>query len=97
MPRCRAARGRGAAEAAVSQAEARLAQAQAAVAVLELQLARLANRGLWMARCSLLDRSREFAAAGSIAMTIANLEQVRLTVYAPEDEYGLIALGRVVR
>lgn len=86
------------AETAVSQAEAGLAQAQAAVAVLELQLARLAVEAPLDG--TVLSRSieaGEFAAAGSIAMTIANLEQVRLTVYAPEDEYGLIALGQVVK
>lgn len=85
------------AETAVSQAQAGLAQAQAAVAVVELQLGRLMVEapldGTVLSRAV---EAGEFAAAGSIAMTIADLEQVRLTVYVPEDEYGLIALGQAV-
>ena len=38
----------------------------------------------------------EIAAAGSPLVTLANLDDLTLTVYVPEDRYGQVALGQVI-
>jgi HlyD family secretion protein len=85
------------AETAVTQAQAMLAQAQAAVDVVTLQLGRAAvaapTDGTVLSRAI---EPGEFVAAGSIAMTIADLREVRLVVYVPENEYGRIKLEQPV-
>ena len=85
------------AETAVTQAQANLAQAQAAVDVVALQLGRAAvaapSDGTVLSRAI---EPGEFVAAGSIAMTVADLREVRLVVYVPENEYGRIKLEQAV-
>lgn len=86
------------AETAVTQAQANLTQAQAAVKLLELTL----NKATVKAPTGGTVLSRnieagEFAAAGSIALTIGRLETVRVVVYVPEADYGRIKLEQAVR
>jgi len=85
------------AETAIRQAEANLAQARAAERVVALQLERATVAaplsGTVLARNLEVG---EFAAAGSIAMTLARLDEVRLIVYVPEDRYGVIRLEQPV-
>jgi HlyD family secretion protein len=38
----------------------------------------------------------ETASAGATLMTVANLDEVKLTVYIPENRYGRIRLGQEV-
>ena len=86
------------AETAVTQAQANQAQAQAALKLIELQLGRAAVEspvaGTVLARNI---EAGEFAAAGSVALTIGKLEQVRLVVYVAEDVYGTIRLEQTVQ
>lgn len=86
------------AETAVSQAEANLTQAQAAVRLLELTLSKATVKA--PVSGTVLSRNieaGEFAAAGSIALTIGRLETVRVVVYVPEADYGRIRLEQAVR
>jgi HlyD family secretion protein len=36
----------------------------------------------------------EFVQPGAVAMTMANLNELTITVYVPEDQYGKISLGQ---
>lgn len=86
------------AETAVTQAEANLAQAQAAIKLIELNLDKAKVKA--PVDGTVLSRNLEageFAAAGSIALTIGRLETVRVVVYVPEAEYGRIKLEQAVR
>jgi multidrug resistance efflux pump len=82
------------AETALTQAEANLLQAQAALRLVELQIEKTSViaplSGVVLALN--LDAG-ELVGAGVITMTIAQLDQVTLTVYIPEDVYGQISLG----
>ena len=83
------------AETGVSQAEAGLEQARAALQVLEVQLAK--TEVLAPASGVVLARNLEVgevAGAGSAGLVIADLDQVELTVYIPEDRYGQVQLGQ---
>jgi len=81
----------------VSVAQAQLSQAQAALGILQVQLDKMSllsplsglvsNRSIHVG---------ETASAGATLMTIANLEEVKLTVYIPENRYGRIQLGQQV-
>jgi multidrug resistance efflux pump len=85
------------AEKAVSQAEASLAQAQAALRLLELQLEKTQVKAPTTGTVLSLDLEEgEVVGAGSIVMTLAQLDEVTLTVYIPEDQYGRIQLGQTV-
>jgi HlyD family secretion protein len=96
------------AEAAVAQAEAQLAQAQANlqqaekaivqaeadIELLDIQIGKL----VVYAPASGLVQTRnvepgEVLQAGSVAMTIDQLDTLTITVYIPEDRYGQIHLG----
>ena len=83
-----------AAEAGVQQAEAALAQAQAALALIDIQLEKTIIKsptdGIVLTRN--LDEG-EMLAPGSVAVIIGQLQDVSLTVYIPETEYGKIKLG----
>ncbi len=85
------------AETAVAQANANQVQAQAALNLINLTLQRSTVTapadGIVL---SLNIEVGELLAAGSIALTIGQLEQVNLTVYIPEDQYGKIDIGQQV-
>jgi len=85
------------AETAVAQANANLVQAQAALNLVNLTLQRStvtapANGTV----LSLNIEVGELLSAGSVALTIGQLDQVNLTVYVPEDQYGKINIGQQV-
>jgi HlyD family secretion protein len=78
-------------------AQAQVSQAEAALGTLEVQLMKMtlhsplsglvSNRSIY---------AGETASAGATLMTIANLDEVKLTVYIPENRYGRIRLGQEV-
>jgi HlyD family secretion protein len=84
-------------EANVVQAEALLSNAQAALQVLDVQLARLELAapvgGIVLERTV---HAGELAAPGAPLLTIANLDEVTLTVYVPEADLGQVSLGQRV-
>jgi len=81
----------------VAVAQAQVSQAEAALGILEVQLEKMtlysplsglvSNRSIY---------AGETASPGATLMTIANLDEVRLTVYIPENRYGRIQLGQEV-
>lgn len=82
----------------VEQAEAGLAQAQAVVKSVEIQL----EKAVVIAQISgdVLAQNvevGELIGAGGVVMTIGNIDEVNLTVYIPEDEYGRVSLGQDVK
>jgi HlyD family secretion protein len=81
----------------VSVAQAQVSQAEAALGMLQVQLDKMSLSsplsGLVSSRSIHVG---ETASAGATLMTIANLEEVKLTVYIPEDRYGRIQLGQQV-
>ena len=86
-----------AADSGVQQAEAVLAQAQAALALIEIQLEKATIKsptdGVVLTRNL---EEGEMLVPGSVALTIGQLDEVSLTVYIPETEYGKIKLGDTV-
>jgi len=86
------------ATAAVAQAEAGVAQAAAALHVVETQMAKIEVRapaaGVVLARNL---EAGEVVAPGSTVIVLGQLQEVNLTVYIPEDQYGRINLGDEVR
>jgi len=82
-------------EVAVAQAE--VARTEAALRVLEVQLDKLTLRsptgGLVTGRTVQVG---EMAVPGASLMTVADLEEVTLTVYIPEDEIGRVKVGQAV-
>lgn len=86
---------------AVDQSKAGLAQANAAVDQAQAQLDLIDTRIQKLAVYAPLDgvvltlnlRPGEVAQAGMTAMTIANLDELTITVYLPENRYGEVALG----
>jgi len=92
-----AAKGLEMAEAAVAQAEAGLGQAEAALAAIETSLEKV--EVLAPSPGTVLVRNLEFGetiAPGAVVITIADLDEVSLTVCVPEDRYGEIRLGQEV-
>ena len=85
------------AETGVAQAEANLLQAQTALEVFEIQLDKFVVRapvdGIVLSRNLEVG---EMIVPGSVTIVIGQLEEVRLTVYIPEDKYGQIQLGQSV-
>jgi HlyD family secretion protein len=92
------------AEASVAQAEASLIQAEAVVAQVQAELDLL---GLQLERYTVyapvsgvvLVRSLEpgeLVQAGASALTLGQLDNLRITVYLPEDRYGEVSLSDVV-
>ena len=79
----------------VRLAEAQVAKAEAVVSSLRVQLGKRSLRspidGIVTSQPA---RAGEAAIAGATLLTVANLDQVRLTVYIPEDELGRIYLGQ---
>jgi HlyD family secretion protein len=81
----------------VSVAQAQLSQAEAALGILQVQLDKMSLHSPLSGLVS--NRSihvGETASAGATLMTIANLDEVKLTVYIPENRYGRIQLGQEV-
>lgn len=82
---------------AVAQAEAGLGQAEAALNVLEVQLGMAEIDtpvdGIILARS--LEKG-EIVAPGSTVFVVGLLDEVTLTVYIPEDQYGRIRIGQEV-
>ena len=85
------------AETGVAQAEANLLQAQATLDVLEIQLDKFVVKapvdGIVLSRNLEVG---EMIIPGGVTIVIGQLEEVRLTVYIPEDKYGQIQLGQSV-
>jgi multidrug resistance efflux pump len=81
----------------VSQAEAAKATAEAALKAQDLELERTAliapTDGVILER---LVHEGELAVPGAVLFTLADLEQVTLTVYVPEAELGKVSLGQEV-
>ncbi|MBN1267147.1 MAG: efflux RND transporter periplasmic adaptor subunit [Anaerolineales bacterium] len=85
------------AETAITQAEANLEQAQAALQLLQVQQAKLEVSapvdGIVTARNIEVG---EIAPAGTTVYVIGQLDEVTLTVYIPEDQYGQVCVGQEV-
>lgn len=82
------------AEAKLEQARASVAQAQAEVELLETQIAKLTVyaplNGVILSRAIEVG---EVIQAGATAIVLGNLDELTVTVYIPEDQYGRIRLG----
>jgi HlyD family secretion protein len=80
---------------ALDQAKSALAQAQANLALIETQLAKLTVAspidGVILTRNV---EPGEFVQPGAVALTMADLSEITITVYVPEDRYGQISLGQ---
>lgn len=80
---------------ALDQAKGALLQAQANLALIETQLAKLTIAspmdGVILTRNV---EPGEFVQPGAVALTMADLSQITITVYVPEDRYGQISLGQ---
>jgi HlyD family secretion protein len=87
----------GATQEQIAVAEAQVEQTQAAADLLKVQLDKMtltaSTSGLVMEKTV---HRGEMAAAGATLMTIANLDEVTLTIYIPEDEIGKVKVGQVV-
>jgi HlyD family secretion protein len=87
-----------AAQAQVAATQGQIDTARAAVGVLEAQLAKLTlsapAEGVILSRAI---EPGEVALPGSALLTIANLADLTITVYAPENLYGNITLGQTAR
>ena len=85
------------AEAGVAQAEAGLAQAQAALDLVEIQLEKAVvtapAAGVVLARNV---APGETIGPGVTVLVIGQLDEVELTVYVPENQYGRVKLGQRV-
>lgn len=84
-------------EAQVAQAEAALAATEAALQALDIQIAQMTLTapvgGVVVERALQVG---ELAAPGTPLFTLANLDEVTLTVYVPEAELGKVFLGQAV-
>jgi HlyD family secretion protein len=83
------------AKAALLQAQAGVRQAQANLALLETQMQKLTiyapRDGVILSRAV---EPGEFLQPGATALTLADLSQLTVTVYIPEDRYGQLHLGQ---
>lgn len=85
------------AESAQIQAEANLTQAQANLKTLEIQLDKSEVHASIDGSVLLQNLEvGELVSAGSTVMKVGSLDEVKLTVYIPEDQYGLVKLGQEV-
>ena len=77
--------------------QANLLQAQAALNVINLQLERCIVTAPAAGTVLAVNvEAGELISAGGLVLTLGQLEEVDLTVYVPEDEYGQISLGQQV-
>jgi len=82
----------------VIQAETGLVQAEAAMKSIEIQLEK--TTVVSPISGDILAQNievGELIGAGGVVMTIGNIDEVNLTVYIPEDEYGRVSLGQDVK
>jgi HlyD family secretion protein len=86
-----------AAETGITQAEAAVQQAEDALELLSIQLEKVSVRapsnGVVLVRNLEVG---EIIAPGGAVMRLGRLDEVRLTVYIPEDQYGRVDLGQEV-
>lgn len=85
------------AEAAITQAKANHAQAEAALSLIKLQLDKASVYATMDG--TVMNRNieeGELTAAGSVLLTIAKLDEMTLTVYIPENQYGAISLNQKI-
>ena len=78
-------------------AQAQVRQAEAAVSVIETQLAKMtlrAPKGGIISRRAV--RPGETASPGTLLLTLADIDNVKLVVYVPETKVGLVRLGQSV-
>ena len=82
---------------AVAQAQAGLTQANANLNTLEIQLekTKVYSPISGVVLVQNLEQG-ELVSAGSTVMKVGNIDEVKLTVYIPEDKYGLVSLGQEV-
>jgi HlyD family secretion protein len=84
-------------EARVAQAEAALSTAEAALKAIDIELGRSGitapTGGVVLER---MVHVGELAAPGAPLFTLADLDEVTLTVYVPEADLGVVALGQAV-
>jgi len=86
------------ARAGVLRAEKGVAQAQAAVDLLDLQLEKLVVHAAVSGTVMTRDiQPGEILQPGMVALTLAQLDQLTVTVYIPENRYGRISLGDSAR
>jgi HlyD family secretion protein len=80
---------------ALDQARSALAQAEASLGLLDAQIAKLTvsapMNGVVLTRNV---EPGEFVQPGAAALSIADLSELTITVYIPEDRYGLTSLGQ---
>jgi len=83
------------AKVAMEQAEAAVKTAEANLALIDTQIAKLTiyapMDGIILTRNV---EPGEFIQPGAVAVTMANLDSLTITVYVPEDQYGNISLGQ---
>ena len=83
------------AKAGVQQAESAVQQAQANLALLDTQMSKLTvyapMDGVILTRNV---EPGEFVQPGGVALSMADLGKITITVYVPEDRYGKISIGR---
>jgi multidrug resistance efflux pump len=88
----------GATQQEVSVAEAQVEQAQAALDTVQVQLEKMTLRapttGVVLERMVSVG---EIAAPNFSLLTIADLDQVTLTIYVPENQIGLVKVGQEVK
>ena len=81
----------------VAVAQAQVSQAEAASGMLQVQLEKMT---LYSPLSGLVSNQAihggETASPGATLMTVASLDEVKLTVYIPENRYGRIQLGQSV-
>lgn len=86
------------AKAAADQAQVAIQQAQAALDLIETQIQKLTlyapMDGVIISRAV---EPGEFLQPGAVALTLANLNELTITVYIPEDRYGRIHLGQTAQ
>jgi HlyD family secretion protein len=81
----------------VAVAEAQVAQAQAAVDLLQIRIDKMTLRSpIAGVVTSSSTHQGEAAVAGATLLTVANLDEVKLTIYIPENELGRVYLGQKV-
>lgn len=83
------------AKTALGQAQSAVAQAEANLALLDTQIAKLTvyapMDGVILTRNI---ETGEFVQPGSVAFAMADLKNITITVFIPEDRYGQISLGQ---
>jgi HlyD family secretion protein len=81
----------------VAVAQAQVGQARVAVSLLKTQMDKMTLRSpMNGVVTSVSVHAGEAALSGSTLLTVANLDEVKLTIYVPEDELGRVYLGQVV-